>query len=277
LLIISQIEKHNHTALVVSVNGVEHPAVRDEELNVLVIFDANTYLPHIVRSFEDHAIFGITTNDLQLFDYVVVSGIQFPQRRMVIYNGNAILEDTTVAAITADPGFPEDFFSGLDASETETTPAPPAKIEGYSHAEIGEYWYNTFWGGEYTGTYQNVSVTQPVEELPGVHWLLVRDSPNLQQLVLEFEDSLIVFEAPPHQTDLVIRWVNETLGKPITHLWVSAKLTPQRSELIILNNSLPIITMIMPMRLGNMSNLGPKSSCRRFLVHCGTRFQMLNW
>lgn len=139
---------------------------------------------------------------------------------MVLYNGDAIIEDAVVSKITVNPDFGSGLFDGLGANETKTQPEPPKMMPGYSHAEIGEYWYNTLWGGQYTGTLANLSVTQPAADLPRVHKLLFLDSPSLEQLVLEFDDSVIVFEAPAHQTDLVIGWIQEKLKKPITHLWV---------------------------------------------------------
>ncbi|KAL7952088.1 metallo-beta-lactamase superfamily protein [Trichoderma barbatum] len=212
---------HQVATEIVEVNHVENLAVHDYDLNITVIFDAHTHYPKIIRSFEDHAIFGLTTHDLVLSNYAEASGIQFPHRRMVLYNGSAILEDTTVSRVSVNPPFAPGFFDGLEANETQTRSAPPKRISGYTHAEIGEYWYNTLWGGEYTGTYNNLSVVQPASDLPRVHKLLFLDSSNLEQLVLEFDDAVIVFEAPPHQTDLVIRWVKEKLKKPITHLWPS--------------------------------------------------------
>ncbi|KAK9444714.1 hypothetical protein VB005_01778 [Metarhizium brunneum] len=215
------IRNHNITADAVDINGVEHFTVHDPALGIFVIFDSITHYPRIIRSFEDHAIFGRTTHDLQLFNYTEVSGIQFPTRQMVLYNGDAIIEDAVVSKITINPDFGSGLFDGLSANETKTQPEPPKMIPGYSHAEIGEYWYNTLWGGQYTGTLANLSVTQPAADLPRVHKLLFLDSPSLEQLVLEFDDSVIVFEAPAHQTDLVIGWIQEKLKKPITHLWPS--------------------------------------------------------
>ena len=190
-------------------------------MNILVTFDPKTHLPHTVRSYEDHAIFGLISKDLRVFDYKEQGGIKFPQRLMTIYNGTAILEDTTISAIHTNPKFPSGYFDGLQPDQTNTKPSPAAAVKGYSHAEIREYWDSTLWGGLYSGTYENISATQLAKDLPGVHHIEVTDSPILQQLVLEFEDSVIVYEAPPHQTDLVIKWVNETLQKPITHYWVS--------------------------------------------------------
>jgi hypothetical protein len=136
---------------------------------------------------------------------------------MRIYNDKSILEDTTVSNIIVNPDFPLDFFDGLPESESPTPKVAPAKLPGYSAAEIGEYYTNTFWTGPYRGTFSNISVTNPAADLPGLYRISFVDAPVLEQLVLEFEDNVIVMESPPHQTDLVIRWVNETIKKPIMH------------------------------------------------------------
>lgn len=187
------------------------------------MFHPDNYLPFLVRSFEDHAVHGSTTKDLQLYNYTDVEGIMFPQRQKVLYNEVSILEETEVSRIYVDTTFEEGFFDGLDEGETETVPSPPEEIPGYAHAELADYWNILMYGGPYQGTIGNASATQVASDLPGVHHLVFLDSPNVAQLILEFENSVIVLDAPPHQSDLVIEWVDENIGKPITQLWVSAK------------------------------------------------------
>ena len=84
-----------------------------------------------------------------------------------------------------------------------------------------EYWSNTLWAGEYTSSLDFLNVSHPADDLPGAHHLAFLNNTNFYQLVLEFEESVIVFEAPPHQSELVIQWVEENIKKPISHLWVS--------------------------------------------------------
>ncbi|KAH8816530.1 metallo-beta-lactamase superfamily protein [Xylogone sp. PMI_703] len=216
------IQSHNATSRIVTLeSGVKLPAVYDQTLGIAVIFDTATNLPYIIRSFENHAIFGLSTSDLELSNYTTVNGIQFPQKFSTIYNGKAVLEETTLTQITTNPLYSSTFFDGLPETESTTPKEMPAPVPGYSHAEIGEYYMNTIWSGEYAGTLENISVTHPVADLPGLHLISFLDAPNLEQAVLEFDDGVLVMESPPHQTDLVIRWVNETLKKPITHLWPS--------------------------------------------------------
>ncbi|KAL2693494.1 hypothetical protein Neosp_000054 [[Neocosmospora] mangrovei] len=193
----------------------------DHHLDIVVAFDLETKLPYIIRSFEDHAIFGRTESDLRLYNYTEVEGIQFPTHRFVFQNGTAIVEQTDFSRVIPNPDFSADFFEGLEESKSATPRAAPAKIPEYPHAEIGEYWTNALWSGPYTGTYDNITIETLGPDLPNARKLLVENSPVLEHLILDFEDGVIVYEAPPHQTDLVIRWVKENLKKPITHVFLT--------------------------------------------------------
>ncbi|KAH7355636.1 hypothetical protein BKA66DRAFT_430002 [Pyrenochaeta sp. MPI-SDFR-AT-0127] len=195
--------------------------VVDEQLNITVIFDPETNLPLLIRALEDHPILGRTTNDLQLFNYTQVDGLLFPQTQKLIYGDEAILEETIVSQIYVNPQFEQGHFDGLALNETETTPSPPRADPKYGHAEVTEYWSNTLWAGAYTGSLKFLNVTHPADDLPGAHHLVFLNNTNFAQLILEFKESVIVFEAPPHQSELVIQWVKENLKKPISHLWVS--------------------------------------------------------
>jgi hypothetical protein len=195
--------------------------VHDYELDLTIAFDPATMLPHTIRSFEDHAIFGPTTSDIRLFNYTEVKGMQVPGHRLVLYNGTSVVEETIFSNVILNPEFSNDYFDGLGINETATPRVSPAKIPGYSHAELGEFWSNGIWQTEYTGTFDNITVGKPAADLPNVYQLAVMDSPAIEHLILDFQDGVIVYEAPPHQTDLIIRWVRETLKKPITHVFVS--------------------------------------------------------
>ena len=198
-------------------------AVYDRILNLTVIFDSQTYLPYIIRSIEDHYVFGKSFRDLIVYNYTSVSGIQFPRRFKTIYNHDILLEDFIVTDIDVNPSLAPGFFDGLNSSYSTAPKAAPARADGYGHAEIGEFSASMLWGGEYTGTLANLSAIHPDPSLPNVWFLQFQDSPFYSQMVFEFENGVIVADAPPHQSQLVIQWVNGTLKKPITHLWVSLR------------------------------------------------------
>lgn len=196
-----------------------HSEVYDPELDITIIFDPLSHLPYIIRSYEDNNVFGRSTSDLQIYNYTLVDGVMFPQRFVWVYNG-AVLEDFVVSDIIVNPGFPADYFDGLPAN-TLPPRAPPRKDPEYGHAELGEFSSNMLWNGEYTGTLGNLSATNPIANLPHFWYLTFLDAPLYQQWVIEFEDIVIVADAPPHQNTLVLDWVKNTLKKNVTHLWVS--------------------------------------------------------
>jgi hypothetical protein len=192
--------------------------VHDPQLNLTIALDPDSFLPLIVRSFEDHPTRGLTFKDLQLFDYTEAEGVQFPRQQKMLYD-DFILEETEVSRVHVNVIFDADFFQGLDSNETTTIPSSPETAPDYGHALLGEFWSNTIWTGPYQGTFDGINATMLAADLPGAHHLAFAGS-TISQLVLEFEESVLVFEAPHHQSDLVIRWVEEHIGKPITHLWV---------------------------------------------------------
>ncbi|KAI9148732.1 hypothetical protein HJFPF1_10774 [Paramyrothecium foliicola] len=215
------IESHSPVPTSVTFREAVHPAIHDRVTNITVVFDPESHLPLLIRTFENHRILGPATRDLQLFNYKEIHGILFPHSQKTIYQEHAIIEETDISKVHVDSAFEEGFFSGLSSEETETTPSPPKAIPGYEHAYIGDWWSNTLWTGPYRGTLGNAVAKQLYADLPGVYHLSFSDNPNFSHLILEFEDSVMVFEAPPQQTDLVIQWVEENLRKPISHLWVS--------------------------------------------------------
>lgn len=76
------------------------------------------------------------------------------------------------------------------------------------------------WSGGYTGKLENVNVTYPVPELLGLIHLVFIDSPGYTTTIANMEDAVMVTDAPPHQSKLVIQWVEENLKKKVTHLLV---------------------------------------------------------
>lgn len=203
--------------------------VYDAGLNLTVIFHQSSGLPYIVRSEEDHSIYGASTNDLYLTNYRAVNGLMFPHTIQTVYSSSqqaldATLEDYTIEQVDLAPEFPFNFFDGLAANESMTPKAAPMKVPGISHARITEFESNMLWGGITHSDVEDLQAQQPVPGLPTVHWLaLDNDTLGVKQLIIEFETEVIVGDAPPQWTSSVIQWVAQYLNKPITHLWVSLK------------------------------------------------------
>jgi hypothetical protein len=212
----------------IDVNGIQMPAVRDPRLDLAMILHPSTLLPYIIRTGEDHFIYGSSTSDLYLSDYKSVDGIMFPHQVQQVYNStssflDAPLEDYIIEQVTTNPNFADGFFDGIPENESWFPRAPPKKFDGISHAHIGEFATNGLWGGITNSTVENLEVQQPLPELPKVHWVILdNDTLGVKQLILEFDNEIIVGDAPPQWTSSVITWIQKNLKKPITHVWVSA-------------------------------------------------------
>lgn len=204
-----------------------HIIVYDPSLNLTLVLHPSSGLPYIVRSIEDHTIYGSSTNDLYLTNYKAVNGLMFPHSIQTVYNSSqqfldATLEDYIIEQVEVNPEFPSAFFDGLAANESMTPRAAPMKVPGVSHARITEFQSNMLWGGITHSDFEELQVQQPVPDLPTVHWLaLDNDTLGVKQLIIEFDNEVIVGDAPPQWTSNVIQWVAQHLKKPITHLWVS--------------------------------------------------------
>ncbi|KAJ4250975.1 hypothetical protein NW762_011625 [Fusarium torreyae] len=213
----------------VLINGIKTPAVYDPVLEITVIFDDSSHLPHIIRTEEKHMIYGPSTNDLYLSQYKAVEGIKFPHTFQTVYNSttqklDATLEEFVVEGITVNPRFPKNYFEGLPEGEGFFPKAAPKKTEGLSHAHILEFSSNMLWSGPGSGisndSVDNIKHKNIVPGLPNAHWLIVNDEfLGVKQFVIEFEDHVIVGDAPPQWTKQVIEWIGKNIGKPIKYLW----------------------------------------------------------
>ena len=192
-----------------------------------VIFDPSSNLPYIIRTTEQHPIYGPSTNDLYLTNYSAVDGLMFPHHIQTVYNSStqnldAVLEDFVIEEITLNPEFPSEFFDGLPDDKSFSPKAAPKKVDGISHARITEFSSNMLWSGITKSTVEGLQVEQPIPELPTVHWVVLdNDTLGVKQFIIEFETELIVGDAPPQWTKSVIQWIAENLKKPVTHVWVS--------------------------------------------------------
>ena len=64
----------------VTVRGVQYPSIVDNKLNLTVVLDPESKLPYLVRAYEDHHIFGYSANDLVVYNYTSLGGVQLPRR-----------------------------------------------------------------------------------------------------------------------------------------------------------------------------------------------------
>lgn len=206
--------------------------------------DPDNNLPYIIRSTEEHVIFGSSTYDILLTEYKSVSGVQFPTRFKSILNQRRLLGDYRADEVIVNPSLNSDMFM-IQGQRQETN--VPSRNTEYGFAEIAEWSAAHMWYGEWTRTEENYTISKPFADLPGL-WHMDPGStpPAYKQAILEFENEVVVLDAPPHQSHIVIQWINDNIGKPITYIWVGNHLNLNLGDAN--NTSLPIITMIT--RLG---------------------------
>lgn len=193
----------------------------DGTLDLAVLLDPVTSLPYIIRSYENHSFFGRVTQDLVVHDYTTVNGVGFPRRFKTIFNREYVVSDYSVDSVIVNSDIASTSFKGPAGRLPEHA---PRRDRLYDFAEIGEF--NSFysWNGQYAGTFENVTAVNPWADLPGVWLVTVTNAPGVRQLVIEVGNSVVVLDAPPHQSLLIIQWVRERLGKSVTHIWVSGQL-----------------------------------------------------
>lgn len=190
--------------------------VYDNILQLAVLFDEDTGLPYIVRSYEDHPIFGPSTHDLLMMDYITVAGgVKVPTQFKTIYNQQHLLTNYIADEVLVN-GDDADFFSPPPGERPDL-----ARDSDYTFGEIGQLSSVWLWTGPYQGSLDALIATAPYPDLPGV-WNLEIDNPlGNRQMALEIGDDVVVLDAPPHQSHVVLQWVEQTLGKSVTHVFVS--------------------------------------------------------
>ena len=215
------------TSMGMSVNDVaSNPAIYDCSKNLTVIFDPYTYLPKRIRAHEDHHILGPSTNDIMIYNYTNTDGIMFPRNLKLLYNQDMMLEEVLYDSITVNPNLSADFFAPLPMAAVNQTlfgipPTKPEPSEEYGEAEVFEYSQNMFWAGGYNADLSSLKVRKPIPELDNLYHLTIEDNDVYRTIVAVFDDALMVTDAPPHQSKLIIQWVNETFNRSVTHLLVS--------------------------------------------------------
>ncbi|KAF4951559.1 hypothetical protein FGADI_7334 [Fusarium gaditjirri] len=188
---------------------------------LLLIVDPETYLPYIVRSEEQHPIYGNATKDVYLSEYKDIQGIKLPHAIQTIYNSssqrlNVVLEDFVIDNINPSAEFPKGFFNPVPEGQNRTiqrkTPGVPSGlVTDYSTSLLGS-------------PVKNVSVDalkslSPID-LRQVYWLIIDDSHELgyKQLIIEFENEVIVCDAPPFWSGAVMEWIEKNIGKKVTYV-----------------------------------------------------------
>ncbi|EWG51806.1 hypothetical protein FVEG_10687 [Fusarium verticillioides 7600] len=188
---------------------------------LLIVVNSETYLPYIVRSEEQHPIYGNATKDVYLSNYRDVQGIKFPHTIQTIYSSssqrlNVVLEDFVIGKINATAKLGDNFFDlvphGQKVNISEKHPdVPSGLVTDYSTSLLGS-------------PVKNVSVealkSARLVDLPQVYWLIIDDGHDLgfKQRIIEFETEVIVCDAPPLWSEAVMEWVEKNIGKKVTYM-----------------------------------------------------------
>ncbi|PVH69972.1 hypothetical protein DL98DRAFT_621263 [Cadophora sp. DSE1049] len=197
--------------------GMTLPSVHDNVLNLSVIFDPESHLPLIIRALDYHPLFGPSTYDLLLKNYTRVNGISYPTRFQTILNNKHLIMDYEVRQVLVNPLLNTATFEG-PANRSQLQ--PPVSDSQYSFGEIATWSESYMWYGGWVRTAEDYTFTQPVSELPGLWYMDPGPNPpSYNQMILVFEDSVVVLDAAPHQGLVIIDWVQKTLGRNVTHVW----------------------------------------------------------
>ena len=91
------------------------------------------------------------------------------------------------------------------------------------------------WYFPFQDTLANLTVTHPEPRLSNIYHLTFAGS-IYTCTVGVFEDAVLVTDAPPHQSKLVIQWVKQYLKRDVTHLLVGFLCSLTSLDLVTLVN-----------------------------------------
>ena len=112
------------------------------------------------------------------------------------------------------------YFNTSGQSQPTTKPSKPARSPEYPRSEVHEFFEAGLWGGPFREFYNasNVIVGHPIPGLKEIMTLYIGYA-DYVQLLVEFEDGLLITDAPPHRSKIILDWVKSNMqGKRITHV-----------------------------------------------------------
>ena len=154
------------------------------------------------------------------------SSFLLPHRLQTIYNQDSVLEDFVVDSISVNPVFSDDFFDGhLAASDGSFPPltqqqSAPSRSPEYARSEVHELFEAGLWSGPFGEAFgvSDVVVQHPIPGSEQIMTLFI-GYPDYVQVLVEFESGILITDAPPHRSKIVLEWVDLHMhGKRITHV-----------------------------------------------------------
>lgn len=156
-----------------------------------------------------------------------MQGIKFPHAIQTIYSAqnqhiSAVLEDFVIDQVDIDPDFPTDFFDGIPESESLGLKSAPAASSVVPNGLVTDCSSSMLGSGVPTGAREIKEAHNPIQGLSQVHWLVLNnnDSLGFKMVVIEFENEVILCDAPPEWSETIMKWVAEYLEKPIKYVAV---------------------------------------------------------
>ena len=220
-----------------SFGGETYLAVEHSGLGLALLINTTSHLPYAVRSQEYHVVYGNSTSDLVLSAWAEVNiggqgsnteaNLLLPYRLQTIYNSKSVLEDFMVDAISINAELSQDFFKpdilrqrSNGQSETFSKLSKPSRSPEYPRSEVHELFETGLWSGPW-GEYYNVSdvvISHPFPSFKQISTIYV-GYPDYVQILVEFEDGLLITDAAPHRSKIILDWVDMNMrGKRITYV-----------------------------------------------------------
>ncbi|KAK5996230.1 hypothetical protein PT974_04661 [Cladobotryum mycophilum] len=196
----------------------------DSELSLVV--NMTSYVPYKIRSYEQHATFGNSTNDVLFSNYSAVSvkaqpklSFLLPFRLQTIYNSATVLEDVKLDSISINPIFKSGFFDPVPEPDGHSSPQAPQQSVIYPRSEVHEFFEAGLWGGPFESFFNtsDVVVEYPVPGIPQIMSVYVGYA-DYVQLVINFTDGVLITDAPQHRSRILIKWISDTLHKSVKYV-----------------------------------------------------------
>lgn len=203
-------------------------ALEHGELGLTMLIDTTSHLPYAIRSSEDHIVYGNSTSDLVFSNWHTVSvgntSILLPHRFHTVYNSEMVLEDFILDAISMNEEFPSDFFDGHQGTDDSSGPplteeeSAPSQSSEYPRSEVHEFFESGLWSGPFGFNTSDVVIGYPFPDFKRIMTIYIGYADYVQILV-EHDDGLLITDAPPHRSKIILDWVDVNMhGKRITHV-----------------------------------------------------------
>ena len=202
-LVVSQVKDH--------LTGVALPAIEHPNIGLTLVMNNN--LPYMIRSYEQHKIFGNSTSDVIFSNYSTFGSMLLPQRIQTVYNNFNMIEDFFADNVRINPSWPAYYFE----PKSNTTPIAPSRSKEYPRSEVHEFFESALWGGPFPFNVSNVKVEYPVPGVPAIKSVYVEYADYLQ-LLIEFDEGFLVTDAPPHRSNILLEWVKHNSEKQILYV-----------------------------------------------------------